>query len=881
MRTAADEKRVRDAVDGLLESARTTGVALAVTGAPGSGVSTVLHEAAVSARRRGFLVIGTTALAADADTPGAVARALRDRLLRALRPVTSATLITSATATELFRLLGDSPQPVLLSVDDARFLDGPSRQALAALARELPAARAALLIGGPAVDGVTELVLSPVDEAHADRRLRQAGVHDDALRRRIVRDAAGSPLALRELPLSWRDAGEPGDELLHRFPPLTERLGRSLAPGLADLPPGTATAVLLAAVQLGEQVADVLAPARALTGHAIGVETFGPAVERGLLRLVDGRIRFRSVLTRAAVQQHATAPALLAAHAALARAATDPYRSAWHAAQGSVAPDEQVADPLEASAAEALRRREPVEALRRLELAARLSPAPADRARRLVRAANTAFELDRPELAEHLLDRADRLGLDEEQRALADTTRTRFTARPERGARSLGERCRLVSRLARAGFREAALEVLVGATEAAVWADPEPHAHRAVTDCLAELPDLDDDPRQLLVQAVVAPNTARARITALSGDGPGVPADADRLRLLGAAALTAGEPGLAGDLLARAARLLRADGRTGLLTQVQAQHAQAALIVGDWDVAQAANEEALALAEAGGQVLWSIRSRATRALLRAYRGDLTGSAEDIAAVERIAAGRRVGAVLAVLRLARSVALLESDDPGSAYQTLRPLFEAGSPSHHLSIQRRTLYHLAEAAVRAGRAEEARRLIADYGDGHGLPLSAAVNLAQARALLAEGPDAERHFEHALRITPRSWPWPRARVELAYGMWLRRTRRPSRARPLLREAGHAFEVLGATAWREITGRELRATGVDQGRPGGPLAEQLSAQELTIAQLAAAGLTNREIGERLLLSPRTVGWHLHRVFPKLNVTSRTQLAALLVTAA
>ncbi|MGW2396957.1 LuxR C-terminal-related transcriptional regulator [Kitasatospora sp. NPDC001664] len=981
---SANEVRERDTVLEMLESVRTAGAALAVTGDRGCGVSTVLREAVASARRRGFLVIEAAVPPAGAGVPGAAVRALRDRLFRASGPAFSSPAFGTAgappvSAAELFRLIDACRRPLLICLDDARFLDGPSLRCLADLARELPSAAAVLLLGGPAPEGMAELVLHPLDEARADQLVRAAGVEDEGLRRRILRDADGNPLALRELPSAWRAAAEaPAEELLRPFPPLTDRLSRSVAPGLAELPEDAAGVVLLAALQRTDGLADVLTAARVLTGREVGLDALGPAAEHGLLQVADGRVRFRSDLARAAVRQHASAPALLAAHAALARTAADPYLTAWYAAQGTVHPDEAVARPLEASAAEALRRHEPVEALRRLELAARLSPAPADRARRLVRAARTAFELDRSELAERLLVRAERLGPDLEQQILADNLRIRFTGRPERSARSLGERAELASRLARAGRREAALDVLAGATEAAAWADRDPRAQEAVTTCLLALAGSEHDARHLLAQAAVAPGEARARIAEALSAGPTTPADTqdlrplgtttpttdpetlrpldtaaltvsepsstgdlstpsaqprradsrtgplaraavapgearariaeavsaapatpadaqdlrplgtttpttdpETLRLLGTAALTVGEPGWAGDLLARSARLLRADGRTGLLAQVQAQHAQAAVVVGDWDLAHAVNEEAFALAEAGGQQLWSIRARATRAVLLAFRGDLAGSAADIAAVERVAAGRSVGAVLATLRLARSIALFDSDDPAGAYQTLRPVFEPGSPSHHLASQRRTLCYLAEAAVRSGDGEDARELIAGYGDGHGLPLSTAVNLAQARALLAEGPDAEELFERALRITPRQWPWPRARVELAYGMWLRRDRRPRLARPLLREACHTFEVLGAAAWREIAGRELRATGVDRGQQGSALTERLSAQELTIAQLAASGMTNREIGDRLLLSPRTVGWHLHRVFPKLNVTSRTHLAALLATAA
>ncbi|WP_329585981.1 LuxR C-terminal-related transcriptional regulator [Kitasatospora sp. NBC_01250] len=715
----------------------------------------------------------------------------------------------------------------------------------------------------------------PIGDAQADTLLHDAGVRSAALRLRIIRDAAGSPLALRELAISWRTAEFPGSDLLLRCPPLTERLVRSVAPGLEHLPADTGTVVLLAAVHLGECVGDVLASAALLTGRQITVDALEPALTHGLLTLDQGRIRFRSVLVRAAVQQYASEPELLAAHAALARAIEDPYRSIWHAAQGAVHRDEQVADRLESSASEAERRRDPVEALRRWESAAHLTPAAGERARRLVRAGRGAFELGRPDLAEHLLDQAEQLGLDEEQQALSAIAWCRFTARPERGSPSVTERCLLSSRLARAGRRSAALDILVGAAEAATWTDPDPQARAALADCLTELADARSDPRWVLVQATVSPQAAQPVIARTDAT------EAEELWLLGTAALAVGEPGRAGDLLARAARLLRSDGRVGLLAQVQALHAQAGVLVGDWDLAQAANEEALGLADAGGQELWSIRARATRALLRAFRGDLAGSAADIASVERNAAGRRSGPVHAALRLARSVALFCSDDPSAAYQTLRPLFAPGALPHHRGAQVRTLTLLAETALRAGEVEDARQLIAGFGDGDWLPLLTAVNLAHARALLADGPDAEQHFAQALALTPRQWPWPRARTELAYGMWLRRDRRPGLARVPLREALHTFELLGATAWAEITNRELRAAGVDRGTASGHLVEQLSAQELTIARLAATGLTNREIGERLVLSPRTVGWHLHRVFPKLEVTSRAQLASLMATAA
>ena len=192
-------------------------------------------------------------------------------------------------------------------------------------------------------------------------------------------------------------------------------------------------------------------------------------------------------------------------------------------------------------------------------------------------------------------------------------------------------------------------------------------------------------------------------------------------------------------------------------------------------------------------------------------------------------------------------------------------------------------LAEAAVRADRRDDARAVIADLEEVARTTPSATlrVQLSYARAVLADDEDAERLYLAALAEDLVRWPWTKARLELAYGSWLRRQRRVAESRAPLRAARTTFDLIGAAGWAEHARAELRATGERLATGEGDArdrsaAETLSAQELQIARLAAQGLSNKEIGQRLFLSPRTIGSHLYRIFPKLNISSRTQLASL-----
>ena len=149
---------------------------------------------------------------------------------------------------------------------------------------------------------------------------------------------------------------------------------------------------------------------------------------------------------------------------------------------------------------------------------------------------------------------------------------------------------------------------------------------------------------------------------------------------------------------------------------------------------------------------------------------------------------------------------------------------------------------------------------------------------RALLAEGPDAEGLYKEALDADPK-WPFDHARLEMSYGAWLRRQRRIIESRPHLRSARDAFEVLGVRPWADTARAELRASGERAVEPTPAPKQPLTPQEMQIAQMAASGLSNREIADRLFLSHRTVGAHLYRAFPKLGIVSRSELAGALAS--
>jgi ATP/maltotriose-dependent transcriptional regulator MalT len=312
----------------------------------------------------------------------------------------------------------------------------------------------------------------------------------------------------------------------------------------------------------------------------------------------------------------------------------------------------------------------------------------------------------------------------------------------------------------------------------------------------------------------------------------------------------------------------------GLLMLCVDSHAR-----GQWDEAENLARQGLDLAAAHGYHLLEGQLRCRLALIAATRGDVDLTRSLTGEITNWAAPRGVGLTQALARQARTVAALGQGDYEEAYVQAARVNPPGTPDSGIP-GRWMVMDLVEAAIRTGRTEEARTHVAaaqQVGIPRISPRTALIT-AGAAALAADDNQAGPLFEAALSLPEADrWPFEHARVHLAYGEWLRRTRDTARARLHLRAALDTLVRLGTRPWAERARNELRATGVATASQPGTPAALLTPQERQIATLAATGLTNKQIGERLFLSHRTVGAHLHRIFPKLGITSRAALRGAL----
>ncbi|MCF6476614.1 helix-turn-helix transcriptional regulator, partial [Nonomuraea sp. MG754425] len=509
-----------------------------------------------------------------------------------------------------------------------------------------------------------------------------------------------------------------------------------------------------------------------------------------------------------------------------------------------------------------------------LELSARLTPDGVLRARRLLAAARFAHGLGRPHVVHDLLDAAERAGL-----TVADHTRLEWlrdvcdedTAPDQARVTRL---CTIARRSAATGDTEAALDLLLGAALRIQRTAPGPAAQAVVAataDVLAAVvPASAADPRHIAALALAEPvlrNQAVGERLPATAAVSGLP-DAEGLRLLGVAAHAIGEPVKAVALLGRAEATLRDQGRAGPLAQVLILRMANLCLLGDGERAARAAEEARLVLAGTRQPGWADALTAAEAVAAGLRGD-TERALKLAAR---ADGTRRFDLVAGVRLARGLGWLAAGRHDRAHEELWPLF--AKPIAALGREAfSAVIPYVTAAVRAGRLEEARDVLAKLEDVAGIASAALlhVQLPYARAVLAPDEAAGELFRVALGMDLARWPLVRAATELAYADWLRRRGRLPESRTARDAARETARRLGATLWAD-PGR---------GRPGGaarsPAEDVLSPRELRIAELAAAGLSNREIGAQIHLSARTVGSYLSGMFRKLGVTARGQLAARL----
>ena len=585
---------------------------------------------------------------------------------------------------------------------------------------------------------------------------------------------------------------------------------------------------------------------------------------------------------RAAVRQAASVSQRRRVHEALADTLhADHDRRVWHRAALIAGEHEDVAVELEETAGRARRRGAVSVAAIALRRAADLSE-PTQRARRLVAAAEVAFELGELEDVPSLLREAETLQPRPIERARAAWINEMIDLRALSPAR-VETVIAAAEQAGEAGDRDLHFALLWFVATRFWWADPGPAARRTLLDAAYRLGDA-DDLHVLAIQAYADPfghaPAVLARVEQAAAEGTH---DTDSLLYLGPAAVAIGAFDVGMTLLSAATKGLRADGRLAHLAYVLAIQGIVAVRLADWDVVIPATEEARSLAIELGQPLWKAGADTIDSAIAGMRGDEHAAEQAAADAEPIATSMGANCIVALAQFGRVTAALGSARYEDAYAAAERLFDPADPAHHPAMAAWIIADQAEAALHLGRVADAQARVAQVEAAAGDHPTAwiALSLRHARAVLADDEHTAGLFETALSADLSRWPFQRARALLAHGQWLRRQRQITESRAALREARDTFDALGCAAFGEQARRELRASGESSRRRDPAGRDQLTAQELQIARLAAEGLSNREIAQQLYVSHRTIGTHLYRIFPKLGITARGELGSALSTRA
>ena len=894
-------------LDAAVAQAPERGGGLLVSGAAGIGKTSLLEAVAGAARNRGYRLLTVTGLESEADLPyaglhqlvqpvlasaGRLPAPQKTALLTALgmRAGTPPEMFLVALATlSLIDEVADD-KPVVVVADDVQWLDRPTTSVLSFFARRLESTHILLVIGlregfeSPVRSAhLPEILVGPLDDS-ASRELLEsiAPDLDHQTRRLILGEALGNPLALIELPRAIREEGADGRDLPLRSLPLTDRLERVFSAQANRLPKLTQSALLLVALDKEPIVSEVLSATRIQAHEEVTVDVLQPAVEANLISIVGSSVRFRHPLIRSALDQAASAGQRRAAHLALAEVIADPDRRAWHRAKSVLGTDEAAAADLEATAGRAQNRGAIATALGALELAAWLTPDGSVKARRLLAAAELAFQLGDPAAVGRLLDSATGLELTRHDEARMTWLREIFNDGVPGDATAIIKLANVAQEVAAAGDRDLALKLLQGAALRCWWAEPGLAARDLVVRTVEQITGDDPDARALAVLSLAAPvdmgERVSNRVAHMSRTGV---ADPSLTHMLGIAAYAAGDYGQALALLDQAALGLRAQGRLGLLTQVLSPRAWAEIHLGRFSDANRDAEEAHRLASETAQPVYFTGSQIGMALLAGLRGEEAVAERLASEAEAAVLPLRMSDLLSVIQLARGLTAMTAGRNADAYGHFARMFDPRDAAFNELESFAAVGYAVSSAIQAGLRKDAEHLMASIESlGERTPAALLhAGLRYARAALADDLNAERPYEAALNAEPR-WPFDYALLQLSFGSWLRRQRRITESRPHLRAAQDAFEALGVAPWADKARAELRASGERSSLEAAKSARQpLSPQELQIAQMAASGLSNREIGDRLFLSHRTVGSHLYRVFPKLGIASRSDLAQALAS--
>ena len=900
----AERDRVAAVLDPLDERG---GGALLVRGEAGIGKSSLLQYARERVSATGVRPLGTVGVESEAELAFAglhqlldpiaeLVEALPDPRRRALQAAFGIAgefepdpFLVALAAHQLIREAASSA-PIVLLVDDAQWLDRSTLGVLTFIARRVESEPVALVaavrVGYP----------TPLERAHlpglelqrlsapaaAELLDRDAPDLHPVLRARVLAEAAGNPLALVELARSLPATPDWHERLSPTPTTLTARLERAFATRLHEVPDATQLGLLAAALDPRASLAELIEAASMLHGSRVELEALDPAMEAGLAQVVETGLRFGHPLIRSAVRQAARPAQLHEMYAALAEVVADPERRLWHQAMATVGPDDEIAQALDEHAAAARRRGAVTVAAAALERAAALTADPHTKGERLVRAAEIAHELGLAEVATRLLAEAEVLDVGPLEAARLAWLRQMITGDVwfEPGAAKTF--VSIAGRMRDGGDADMALRSLVPIAHRSWWTRTRERTRRYLVDA-AQSMGVADDPRLLAILALAHPEltgpAVRRRVSRIRRSEV---ADPIHAMYVGIAAEKAGDFAAGAAFLGRGLAHLREQGRLGMLTQALVHYAWAATYAGDWERAAAAAAEAAGLARDTNQPQYGLTGELVGALAAALRGTEPDLEAMLAKPERALRAMKGGPLLAPAHLARGAAALGDGRHEEAFHHLWPVFDENAPEFHRFMRWPAVLDLAEAAVGSGQTRRLHDVLAELEPivERSAPPILCVGLACARPLTAPDAEAEPLFLTALEQDLSDFPFQRARTLFSYGRWLRRRRRSTESREPLRAAADSFEALGASHWRQRARQELRATGETIG-PHADARDRLTAQELQIAQLAAQGLSNRAIGERLFLSHRTIGSHLYRIFPKLGITARSQLRDALAAAA
>jgi DNA-binding CsgD family transcriptional regulator len=888
-------------LDALLQSARDERSAvLVLRGEPGIGKTALLEYA--EGKAEDMRVLRCVGIEAEHELPfaglhqlvrpcldlverlpGPQSAALGSALGLGYQPVEDRFLISLG----LLSLLAEACEegPVLCCVDDAQWLDRPSAEALCFAARRVEAEPIVLLMAareGEArrfeADGLPELELAGLGDAEArellSARLERAAPAD--VLGTLLDAAHGNPLALLELPAALTAAQLEGAEPILGPPPVRSSVEEEFRVRAAGLPAAAQRVLLLAAA---DEAGDMFMIRHAAERLGLDVAGLEVAEREGLVRL-NGGVTFRHPLVRSAVYRSATLSERRSAHEALAAVTDDPVRRAWHRALVAERADEQIAGELEAAAAQAVARGAQASASAAFERAAELSEQPAQRGHRLRLAAQAALDAGRTDTALALVERARPLAADVLDAAELDIVRLSVIGQRGSPAEAYNLAVSVTDRLATADPERALLHV-TGLVYLALMAGTQERGFAGARVALARIPPEGE--------AYAFMRTFLEAASALeAGDFVGAGAQlydlidaGDRfgqdpvLSIAGLLCFYVGDGARARNLFDRALAQRRERSALGEIAGMRPLNAYAEIIDRRLVAAAASAQEGLDLARQIGFENAVTFMLTVQGRVAGLQGREAEARELVAEAMQRALADELLVAADSARVALAEVELGRGNPAEAIEQLEQI----SPSPYPPVGMLASPELIEAAVRVGDLERAHAALGRFEAWSQVSRAPVVRgqVARCRAMLAQDPaDAEAGFAEALDAHVQAPPYERARTQLAFGERLRRERRKSDARTQLRTALDTFEGLGVAPWAERARAELQATGETARKRDVSTMDELTPQELRIAQLVAAGATNRDVASQLFVSPKTVEYHLRKVFLKVGVSSRVELARI-----